>query len=451
MKKPRLAIVSTFDDDCGIAGYTRSLRQQIEPDFEVDVFDLDQAFMRNASSGIAAAADRMIRDFCAGANRYDFVNIQLEPGTLGSDWRSVLRRFKWIVEAAPVLSVTFHTMIRRDRFDHRQFTLDLRQLRIADAMRNLTSHRGHVGLNTGIERILREASRKKPVSVIMHTRRDARLMRYSYGFPSVYDHPLVFKDEAEAVRLRATTSRADFPSLESLPPDARIVGVFGFISEYKGFDTAIRALRMLPDNYHLAVFGGLHPEAIRRYETVNPYLRRLLDIAAVDSSIFDAGNPTFDAGRPKAANVDVHVSLPLPEPRSHDLIAHPDSLARRVHFLGPQTDEDFARGMCLCESVILPYVEVAQTSSGVLSLALDMGARIIAARNFAFLEFGRYFPNSVEWFDIGNHVELAERLRARAMFPAETRTRAYGVETNRAVYRAANSLQPSAAQTQVPG
>lgn len=444
MKKPKLAIVSTFDDDCGIAGYTRSLRQQIEPDFEVDVFDLDQAFMRSLSPGIAAAADRMILDFCAGANRYDFVNIQLEPGTLGSGWRHILRRFKWIVEAAPALSVTFHTMIRHDRFDHRLFTLDLLRLRLADAIHNLTAHRGHVALNSGIKNILHKASKAKPVSVIMHTRRDARMMRHSHGFPVVYDHPLVFRDEVEAARLRTATSRADFPSLESLPADARIVGVFGFISEYKGFETAIRALRMLPENYHLAVFGGLHPEAIRSHETVHPYLRRLLDIAAVDTSIFDVGNPN-------ATNVGIHITLPLPEPRSHELLAHPDNLARRIHFLGPQTDENFARGMCLCESVIIPYVEVAQTSSGVLSLALDMGARIVAARNLAFLEFSRYFPHSIEWFDIGNHVELAERLRARAMFPPGTRTRAYGVETNRAVYRAANSLRPSTVQARAQG
>ena len=446
MKKPRLAIVSTFDDDCGIAGYTRSLCQQIEPDFEVDVFDLDQAFMRSTSSSIASAADRMVREFCAGANRYDFVNIQFEPGTFGLDWRHVLRRLEWIVEAAPALSVTFHTMIRRDRFDHRLFTLDLLRLRIADAIHNLTSHRGHIALNKGIERILHKAARVKPVSIIMHTRRDARVMQHSHGFPVVYDHPLVFKDQAEAARLRAATSRADFPSLESLPADARIVGVFGFISEYKGFETAIRALRLLPENYHLAVFGGLHPEAIRRYETIHPYLRRLLDIAAVDTSIFDVVDP-----QKAQTNVGVHVSLPLPEPRTHDLIAHPASLARRIHFLGPQTDEDFARGMSLCESVVIPYIEVAQTSSGVLSLALDMGARIVAARNLAFLEFGRYFPNSIEWFDVGNHVELAERLRARAMFPPGTRTRAYGVETNRAVYRAANSLRLPAAQAQTPG
>ena len=68
-----------------------------------------------------------------------------------------------------------------------------------------------------------------------------------------------------------------------------------------------------------------------------------------------------------------------------------------------------------------------------------MGARIIAARNRAFLQFGRYYPKCIEWFDIGNHVELAERIVARPAVLPTSRVRNYGVESNRATYRAANT------------
>jgi hypothetical protein len=39
--RPRVAIVSTYDELCGIAGYTRALEKQLRPLMEIEVFDLD--------------------------------------------------------------------------------------------------------------------------------------------------------------------------------------------------------------------------------------------------------------------------------------------------------------------------------------------------------------------------------------------------------------------------
>ena len=43
------------------------------------------------------------------------------------------------------------------------------------------------------------------------------------------------------------------------PDDAKIISMFGFITAYKGFKTAIRALKKLPPEYHLAIIGSVHP------------------------------------------------------------------------------------------------------------------------------------------------------------------------------------------------
>lgn len=48
-------------------------------------------------------------------------------------------------------------------------------------------------------------------------------------------------------------------TFHTVEPSADAAMVFGFFSEYKGPDTLIRAMHKLPDNYHLLVFGGLHP------------------------------------------------------------------------------------------------------------------------------------------------------------------------------------------------
>lgn len=427
MKKPRLAIVSTFDDLCGIAGYTRFLSKQIAEDFDVEVFDLNQFFMRGTDARIRAAADEMIKEFCAKAKSFDFVNIQFEYGTLGRGRNEILRRFRWIVEAAPAVSVTFHTILPEAHLDLGEVLGNLGRLRFYDAWSMVENHFDLKALTKGIYGTLRREAAKKPVNVIVHTRRDANVMRHINRQPNVFDHPLVFLRREDAADIRATTSTAAFPILENLPAGAKVIGVFGFLSEYKGFDTVVRALRFLPDDYHLAFFGGVHPNEIKKRDRIYSYVRQLLDLAHVDATVADMGG------------VNLHLDLPIREGDPQKAFRHPLNLSDRIHFLGAQSDEDFARGMCLCETVVLPYIEVGQSASGPISIALEMGARVIAARNRAFMQFARYHTDSIEFFEIGNHLELAERIRARAAYPAEGRTPAYDAETNRALYRKANS------------
>jgi len=54
------------------------------------------------------------------------------------------------------------------------------------------------------------------------------------------------------------------------------------------------------------------------------------------------------------------------------------------------------------------------------------------------LQFARYHPNTIEFFDIGNHLELAGRILARPQFDALGRLLTFNVETNRATYLNAN-------------
>ncbi|MGH7089268.1 MAG: hypothetical protein ACREFQ_10235 [Stellaceae bacterium] len=94
--------------------------------------------------------------------------------------------------------------------------------------------------------------------------------------------------------------------------------------------------------------------------------------------------------------------------------------------------------MAICDAVVFPYLEVGQSASGPISQSLELGCRVIASRTHAFLQFGRYHQNRIEYFDIGNHLELAGRILARRQF-AEPADLAFNTETNKAVYLAANA------------
>jgi len=117
---------------------------------------------------------------------------------------------------------------------------------------------------------------------------------------------------------------------------------------------------------------------------------------------------------------------------------HPRDLSARIHFMGALGEEDFLGGMAICDSVVFPYLEVGQSSSGPISQALELGCRIIASRTHTFLEFAEYHKDAVEFFDIGNHLELAERLIARRQFSPRQGLPEFNIETNKATYLLAN-------------
>src|SRR5262249_42494772 len=63
-RRPRLAVISTYHDLCGIAGYTRGLERQLGDIFDVTVFNLDQYLLRATHRRVKRFANRHIRDIC---------------------------------------------------------------------------------------------------------------------------------------------------------------------------------------------------------------------------------------------------------------------------------------------------------------------------------------------------------------------------------------------------
>src|SRR5262249_47343280 len=118
-------------------------------------------------------------------------------------------------------------------------------------------------------------------------RRDLHDCRYLYGIAQVFDHPLAFLGSAEIDAIRRGASRQRFPMLAGLPDDAVLIGVFGFLNEYKGLGTAIKALQYLPANHDLLIFGGVHPQEIAAHQPRHPYISSLFHDAYVETTLYD--------------------------------------------------------------------------------------------------------------------------------------------------------------------
>ena len=199
-------------------------------------------------------------------------------------------------------------------------------------------------LSAGVASRLRRAQRFKPVSLIVHTRRDLAHMKYAHAMRNVHDHPLSFLSLAEVQQIRRTASRSRFPVLDPVPTECKLVGVFGFLGRYKGLDTVIRALHHLPKDYHLLIFGGVHPNEIKPHQPIDPVVSSLFEAGYVDTSV--AGRIGADAGAGGPT-----VSLAVDASMRDLLIEHPKDLSDRIHFLGPQSDTDFLSGMAICDAV----------------------------------------------------------------------------------------------------
>src|SRR5262249_46838644 len=194
----------------------------------------------------------------------------------------------------------------------------------------------------------------------------------------------------------------------------------------------------LPENHHLLIFGGVHPQEIAPRQARHPYISTLLSGAYVDTTLYDR----LDANGPQlVVNAEAGV---------RELLGtHPRDLSARIHFMGALNEADFLGGMAICDAVVFPYLEVGQSSSGPISQALELGCRIIASRTHAFLEFAEYHKDSVEFFDIGNHLELAERLLARRQFGPRQGSPEFNVETNKATYLLANGPHPQSSRREI--
>jgi glycosyltransferase involved in cell wall biosynthesis len=435
--RSRLAIVSTHDNLCGIAAYTRSLERQLDDMFDVTVFDLNQYLLRSNHGRVRKFGDKHIQSICREIRHYDTVNLQLEHGTLGRNCSDIFRRFGWILRAAPRFSVTFHSVIAAEAFDFAEFFREISKLNFTKAIAMRTTYMRTNRLSAGIATRLRRAQRFKSIALIVHTRRDLFHMTYVHGLRNVYDHPLSFLSAAEAQKIRRTASRAKFPVLDAVPAQSKLIGIFGFLGRYKGFDTVIRALHHLPQEYHLLIFGGVHPNEIKQNQQIDPVVSSLFDAGYIDTSVAERMKSNLGASAPL-------VSVAVDGSMRDLLIEHPKDLSGRIHFLGTQSDADFVAGMAICDVVVFPYLEVGQSSSGPISQSLELGCRVIASRTHTFMQFARYHPDAIEFFDIGNHLELAGKILARPQFEMRERPLSFNVETNKATYLAANGDEPRA-------
>ena len=426
----RLAIISSYDENCGNASYTHVLMREFSKHVQVDILPLDLFVLQKPGKAFRQHGDDHIRELAKRLKAYDYVNIQFEAGLYGTHPGDILRRVSWLIDAAPNVVVTMHrvdpltdsafgvfkaNLFQRDRTEYRRRWHDYAYSAL---YRKLVAH-------------CDKASKSKNAWVCVHTKRERRLVQDIYKVANVFDYPLTFLNPQERADVRAYDGRDEFLAQHGFPADAKVIGVFGFISEYKSFETAISSLGFLPKEYHVGIFGSQHPQSVRAFKKIDTYLQRLMTMSIAEGAKGKGKKIEIDRApeRPSAPTVKKS-ERELIESSELEVLSRvnvdPTTFQDRVHFVGNLPDPDFIGALRYCDAVVLPYLEVGQSMSGVVALAVEADAKMFCANNLSFFENQRYYGEVFEGFDIGNYLQLSQKIKNGARDFSAKRDEAYG-------------------------
>lgn len=387
MKK--IALVSSFSESCGNAAFTKVLADSLKKyhQLTVHVADLDLHLTQSLDSTLRQKADIHIKKICKELAEADMVNIQLEAGLYGSYPKDILRRIRWLAESNKNISVTLHSprLMSQSTPDKREAIKSILSGRIITGIKKYIKtvySDVHVKLNRKIIKYLV----MRNIPLIVHTLRAKTQINEIFGYKNVFVHPLKFVDERFAPEVQSTRK-----SWEDFGISSRdiVVGMFGYISSYKGHFEALHAIRLLPNNYKLLVFGRQHPQTLKSNGAVDVYLKQLIDY--VDE---------FE-------------------------------MKDKVLFMGELDDIGFLNAAASVDVCWLPYFENGQDGSGIASICFDVSRRVLCSTSFAFDELLRLIPyRNAMRFDIGNYYEMSSKTLAlmrnswiqRASSPDQTYT-----------------------------
>lgn len=350
MQKPTLALVSNYgDESCGFAAYTRAREKSFSDFFDVTVFDLKSSTLMRPP-GHQLAADKWMEATCAELPKFDLVVLDFEFGMWGPTLEQCESRILQCCRAA------WQLLLVVDRVD-------------IDKTKDVVFARAQAKIFQDIAR--RPSDR--PYHLLAHGYEEAAILRSLHGFREVSTHPIAVVPASERAALAANTKASEWKRSLGFDDTAIVVGLFGALSKYKDARTVVRALRYLPDHYKLILVGGAHPFSVR------PFL--------ADDNITDLLDAIAEAGAARPG------------------------IEERIRFAGILSDQRFREAMQHCDYVVLPYHDAGQLTSGVASNAFELGKRMVGTRTKMFHNFRKTYGDCFETYDVGNYLELRDRLK----------------------------------------
>jgi glycosyltransferase involved in cell wall biosynthesis len=433
----RVAIVSSYDEECGAAYYSsRLLKHLTAAGYQVDIKRLPVSLLRmRTPTFVRRKGDGEIARIAREIASYDTVFLQFEPGLYGTRNKISYRRVLELLKAARSVVMTLHG------FDKRMTSRSVGGVwqnlaggRPVEAALNLIEG----GLDPIVESFWAYVRRSSHVKVMAFNRSDETLLRRFFDLERIANYPICYFDQDEVAEVRAATDREAFLRRYGLDPKYKYFAVCGFFSAYKGHLSAMKALEFLPEEWRLVIVGGEHPQAIAPDKDIGQYVRQLMAFPlAVDRPIPPDGDLEVRGSLAEVPKLSRFPNLSRLKQLAGETVVRSDHLyrrevreqlfpysefkyffpsteiAHRIHYLGQATDEEMPRFYAALDYIVHPYVKTkeGQSGSGPATFAVEFGSRALYSNAPVFRDMNHYFDGAMQFFNIGNFMELADQLQ----------------------------------------
>ena len=419
--KKRVAIVSSYNEECGAAYYSsRLLKHLLAAGYEVEVKRLPVSLLRLQSpTFLRRKGDQEIARIAREIAEFDAVFLQFEPGLYGTRAKTSYTRVLRLLKAAKCAVITVHGFDRQmSSRSLTAFGTNMLHLRPGAAVMGLIE-----GALDPVYESFWSYVRKSPhVKVMTFNRGDQVLLQRFFNLGQITNYPICYFDQEEVGEVRASLDRERFLAQYGLDPKYKYFAVCGFFAAYKGHLTAMKALEFLPDDWRLVLVGGEHPQALEPGRDIGGYVRQLLsfplavDRPSADSSLeVEGGLKTF-LGGPVVRSDQVYrreLRDKLFAKSEFKYFFPTSEIKHRIHYLGQASDEEMPKFYAMLDYVVHPYMRTkeGQSGSGPATFALEFGSRALFSNAPVFREMGLYFEGAMQYFNIGNFMELADQLQ----------------------------------------
>lgn len=232
---------STHNENCGIARYQELFIESLKTGNSIsnEFFSISPNILKNMSRD---NQDKSIEKLVKRLKNFDILHIQHEFSFFKDD--EMGRIIKAAKKEGVKTIVTVHTSPNIIPVDYVNLTLNPRSV-----LHNIKTKKKEKWLDRIFFSPLRSAD-----LVIVHNEVTKQALR-NKGVKEENIRKLIIPVPKLEHSLRTNHIRRSLAADKS----TIVLSTVGFLHRYKGLKQAIKALRFLPDNYKLAIIGGLHP------------------------------------------------------------------------------------------------------------------------------------------------------------------------------------------------
>lgn len=348
MKK--IGIVSSFDVMCGNATYAKALVEGVSQEYECVPISLPVSIQDSHD-------DVSLNEIIKKTRLCDMVNIQMELGLYGPTPGKALKLIKKIIKNSKIISITMHRVEDQPQNLLKKVYRDFKTFGINRAMLSLVKAFIYENVFIAYRKIILLAYRKN-ATFIVHTYREKDRIQKICPDAKILVHPIVWPENLP--KNNRINLRKKFKN------DLPIIGLFGFVSEYKNFEQVIRV--SLLSDFNVLLAGGTHPKS-QNYGQRN----KTSTFHKISELIAD----NFD----------------------------------KVHIYTSPNDYDLIGFMSAVDLIIVPYFETGQSGSGIAGLAIQYGKRVIFSDTCLVAELLSFLNKNPYVFDVNSDASLVSAIK----------------------------------------